>query len=81
MTAKGSSLEVSMSDLAHKDRKRESSTHTLPPGTQQPRQEGRVRSYLVGSTHAVLVSLDQVRAQEHFLEVVAIAVEDLCLQP
>lgn len=59
-----------MTNLADKDRPRECSTHALPPYTQQPRgagREGRAWPYLVGSTHAVLVSLDQVRAQKHLL--------------
>lgn len=37
--------------------------------------------YLVGSAHAVLVSLDQVGAQEHLMQVVTVAAEDLGLQP
>lgn len=38
------------------------------------------RLYLVGSTHTVLVSFDQVRAQEHLMQMVTVAVKDLSLQ-
>lgn len=36
--------------------------------------------YLVGGTHTVLVSFDQVRAQEHLMQAVAVAAKDLSLQ-
>ncbi|EPQ08227.1 hypothetical protein D623_10029891 [Myotis brandtii] len=53
------------------------STAVPAPTPPEPRSP---RLYLVGGTHAVLVSFDQVRAQEHLMQVVAVAVKDLSLQ-
>lgn len=49
----------------------------LPPHPSSPTSG----LYLAGRTHAVLISLDQVRAQEHLVQVVPVAAEDLGLQP
>lgn len=74
--AKGRDPEVRMSDGADKAEFCQHLQH-LPPHPSSPTSG----LYLVGRTHAVLISLDQVRAQEHLMQVVTVAAEDLGLQP
>lgn len=76
--AKDRDLEVRLSDVADKDG-RILSALTVP-GPRGPAAQHQ-SLYLVGSAHAVLVSLDQVRAQEYLMQVVTVAAEDLGLQP
>lgn len=54
---KGRDLEVRMPDAADRDGRQLSALAVPVPTSPQPRSPG---PYLVGSTHTVLVSLDQV---------------------
>lgn len=66
-----------MPDAADRDGRQLSALAVPAPTPPEPRSPG---PYLVGGTHAVLVSFDQVRAQEHLMQVVAVAAKDLSLQ-